>query len=65
MRVSVEDEHAVADTRRPMLVRDRFAVDVARTGVDAFEGEKIDQPCGRSVLQTIRGAGYRLATDGG
>jgi two-component system OmpR family response regulator len=27
--------------------------------------KKIDQPYGRNALQTVRGAGYRLATDGG
>jgi len=27
--------------------------------------KKIDQPYGRSAIQTIRGAGYRLAADGG
>jgi two-component system OmpR family response regulator len=27
--------------------------------------KKIDQPYGRNALQTIRGAGYRLAADGG
>ena len=26
---------------------------------------KIDQPFGRHAVQTVRGAGYRLATDGG
>jgi DNA-binding response OmpR family regulator len=27
--------------------------------------KKIDQPFGRSAIQTVRGAGYRLAADGG
>jgi DNA-binding response OmpR family regulator len=26
---------------------------------------KIDGPFGRNALQTVRGAGYRLAADGG
>lgn len=26
---------------------------------------KIDTPFGRSAVQTVRGAGYRLAVDGG
>jgi DNA-binding response OmpR family regulator len=26
---------------------------------------KIDQPFGRATIETIRGAGYRLAADGG
>jgi len=27
--------------------------------------EKIDRPFGRSSLETVRGAGYRLRTEGG
>jgi two-component system, OmpR family, response regulator len=27
--------------------------------------EKIDRPCGRESLETVRGAGYRLRKDGG
>jgi len=26
---------------------------------------KVDRPFGRSAIQTVRGAGYRLAADGG
>jgi two-component system OmpR family response regulator len=27
--------------------------------------EKIDRPFGRSAIETVRGAGYRLRSDGG
>jgi DNA-binding response OmpR family regulator len=36
--------------------------------VEVYAGylrRKIDVPFGRSALQTVRGAGYRLAADGG
>jgi DNA-binding response OmpR family regulator len=36
--------------------------------VDVYVGylrRKIDQPFGRSAIETIRGSGYRLAADGG
>jgi DNA-binding response OmpR family regulator len=36
--------------------------------VEVYAGylrRKIDAPFGRSALQTLRGAGYRLAADGG
>jgi DNA-binding response OmpR family regulator len=36
--------------------------------VEVYAGyvrRKIDAPFGRSALQTVRGAGYRLAADGG
>ena len=36
--------------------------------VEVYAGyvrRKIDAPFGRNALQTVRGAGYRLAADGG
>ena len=36
--------------------------------VEVYAGylrRKIDTPFGRNALQTVRGAGYRLAADGG
>jgi DNA-binding response OmpR family regulator len=36
--------------------------------VEVYAGylrRKIDNPFGRRALQTVRGAGYRLAADGG
>jgi DNA-binding response OmpR family regulator len=36
--------------------------------VEVYAGylrRKIDAPFGRTSLQTVRGAGYRLASDGG
>ena len=36
--------------------------------VEVYAGylrRKIDSPFGRNALQTVRGAGYRLAADGG
>jgi DNA-binding response OmpR family regulator len=70
MRVLVvEDEVGLADFLREGLTEEGFAVDVVHTGVDglgaATQHKKIDQPFGRAAIETVRGAGYRLAANGG
>jgi two-component system OmpR family response regulator len=42
--------------------------DAGENAVEVYVGylrRKVDQPFGRHAIQTVRGAGYRLAADGG
>ena len=76
-RADSEFDLLEALARKPGVVRSKTELLDAVWGHD-FDGElnvvevyagylrrKIDAPFGRSALQTVRGAGYRLAADGG